>query len=87
MFELLKSLPDEDANEILARIRAGVEPREIVDSVKHGHLLVQFAATFGDSRGIVSSEVDGGSKSGSGNFSGETQEPGMDSESSSKPNS
>jgi len=84
---LLKSLPDEEASEILARIRAGVDPREIVDSVKHGHMLVHFAATFGESRGSVSSEVDRGGVSGSGDLSGEIQESGMDAESPSKPNS
>jgi len=84
---MLKSLPDEEASEVLARIRAGVDPRDIIDSVKHGNMLVQFAATFGESRGSVSSEVDGGSVGGSGDLSGEMQEPGMDADSPSKQNS
>jgi hypothetical protein len=87
LFELLKSLPDEEAGEVLARIRAGVNPRDIIDSVKHGHMLVQFASTFGSSGHSVSSEVDGGSRSGSGNMPGQNQEPSKESDSPSKLNS
>jgi hypothetical protein len=81
LFELLKSLRDEDACELLARIRAGVDPSEIVDTVRHGNMLMQFASTVGSSRDSVSSDADGGmgsssgsgGKSGSGNILGDSQ--------------
>ncbi|KAF1946113.1 hypothetical protein EJ02DRAFT_299510, partial [Clathrospora elynae] len=44
LFELLKSLPDDDASELLWRIRAGVDPRDIVETVHHGNMLMQFAS-------------------------------------------
>jgi hypothetical protein len=59
LFELLKSLPDEDASEILGIIRAGVAPRDIVEAVRHGNMLVQLASTFGSSKDSVSREVEG----------------------------
>jgi hypothetical protein len=77
---LLKSLPDEDATELLARIRAGEDLREIVDTVRHGNLLMQFASTFGSSGGTVSSEVDGSGGSRSGNRSGDAEETTKDSD-------
>jgi hypothetical protein len=40
LFNLLKSLPDEDASELLGRIRDGVAPRDIVETVRHGNILV-----------------------------------------------
>jgi hypothetical protein len=64
LFELLKSLSDEDASELLGRIRAGVEPRDIVETVTHGNMLMQFASASESSRG---------SASGSGS-SGDSQE-------------
>lgn len=89
LFELLKSLPNEDASELLARIRAGMDPKEIVDSVRHGNMLMQFASTVGDNRGNVSSEADGGigSSSGSGDRFGISQEPRNDSDSQTKESS
>ncbi|KAF1837549.1 hypothetical protein BDW02DRAFT_565835 [Decorospora gaudefroyi] len=68
LFELLKSLSDEEASELLGRIRAGVEPRDIVETVTHGNMLMQFASSSGS--------ASGGSQHGSGgNGSGDSQEP------------
>ncbi|KAJ6270746.1 hypothetical protein PSV08DRAFT_351562 [Bipolaris maydis] len=50
LFELLKSLPYEDASETLARIRAGEEPRDIVETITHGNVLMQIATELGGSR-------------------------------------
>jgi hypothetical protein len=63
LFELLKSLPDNDASELLGRIRAGVEPRDILETVTHGNMLMQFASASGSSGGSASGR---GSGSGSG---------------------
>jgi hypothetical protein len=83
LFELLKSLPDEDANELLRRIRDGVAPQDIVETVRHGNILVQFASTLGSSTDSVSNEVEGRSGSGSGsrNTIGGSQEPKKESDS------
>ncbi|KAI8936430.1 hypothetical protein NX059_006838 [Plenodomus lindquistii] len=44
LFELLRTLPEEDAFELLARIRAGTDTRDLVETIQHGNLLVQFAS-------------------------------------------
>jgi hypothetical protein len=65
LFELLKSLPYEDASETLGRIRAGEEPRDIVETVTHGNVLMQIATETGGSK----SSIDGSptkSRRGSG---------------------
>jgi hypothetical protein len=59
---LLKSLPDEDASELLGRIRAGVDPRDLVETVTHGNMLMQFASASGSSRGSVSGSGSGDSQ-------------------------
>lgn len=41
---MLKTLPEEDSFELLARIRAGVDTRELVEQIQHGNMLVQFAS-------------------------------------------
>lgn len=89
---MLRDLPEEEAGELLARIRAGMDPKDIVDTVRHGNMLMQFASTVGSSRGRVSSEADGGigcsigsgGGSGSGNRLGDNQEPRNDSDSPAK---
>lgn len=43
IFELMKTLPDKEAAELFGRIRAGVEPRDLVEQVHHGNALVQLA--------------------------------------------
>jgi len=74
LFELLKSLPDKDASEILGRIRAGVEPREIIEAVSHGNMLVHFAAANGSSRDSAGSSI-GGYEDRSRGGSGENEKP------------
>ena len=44
LFELLRSLPEEEALSLFAKIRAGGEPQEIMDQARHGTVLVQLAA-------------------------------------------
>ena len=44
LFELMKNLPEEEAYALYGRIRAGVEPRELVEQVHHGSVLVQLAS-------------------------------------------
>jgi len=41
---MLKTLPDQEAVDLLGRIRAGVEPRDLVEQVQHGSMLVQLAS-------------------------------------------
>ncbi|KAH7388603.1 hypothetical protein BKA66DRAFT_386227, partial [Pyrenochaeta sp. MPI-SDFR-AT-0127] len=43
IFELMRTLPDKEAAELFGRIRAGVEPRDLVEQVQHGNVLVQLA--------------------------------------------
>ena len=74
MFELLKSLPNDDASELLGRIRAGVEPRDIVEAVSHGNMLVNFAAAVGSSRDSAGSST-GGDEDRSRSGSGEKEKP------------
>lgn len=47
LFELLKSLPEDNVAEIPVRIRAGVGLRDIFETVTHGNMLMQFASTLG----------------------------------------
>ncbi|EOA82132.1 uncharacterized protein SETTUDRAFT_23375 [Exserohilum turcica Et28A] len=89
LFELLKSLPYEDAAETLGRIRAGVEPRDIVETITHGSMLMQFASKFRDTKTGTSSSIDkseasSGSESGNGMEIEET-ESGTASRSSEEP--
>ncbi|KAF2856148.1 hypothetical protein T440DRAFT_494957 [Plenodomus tracheiphilus IPT5] len=44
LFELLRTLPEEDSIKLLARIRAGADTRDLVETIRHGNLLVQFAS-------------------------------------------
>ena len=69
LFELLKSLPEDNASEILGRIRAGVEPRDIVETVTHGNMLMQFASTLGSDKDSSNQNMEktrSRSRSGSG---------------------
>jgi hypothetical protein len=59
---LLKSLPGEDASKLLGRIRAGVDPRDIVETVTHGNMLMQFASASGSSRASLSGSGSGDSQ-------------------------
>ena len=88
LFQLLRDLPEEEAGELLARIRAGMDPKDIVDTVRHGNMLVQFASTMESSRDSASTEADGGvgssggggGRSGSIDKSGDSQEQRKDSD-------
>jgi hypothetical protein len=81
LFQLLRDLPEEEAGELLARIRAGMDPKDIVDTVRHGNMLVQFASTMESSRDSESTEADGGiGSSGSVDKSGDSQEQRKDSD-------
>ena len=86
LFQLLRDLPEEEAGELLARIRAGMDPKDIVDTVRHGNMLVQFASTMESSRDSASTEADGGigssggGRSGSVDKSGDSQEQRKDSD-------
>lgn len=44
LFELLRTLPEESAFELLARIRAGADTRDLVETMQYGNLLVKFAS-------------------------------------------
>lgn len=44
LFDLLKTLPEEDSLELLGRIRAGIDSRDLLEQIQHGSLLVQFAS-------------------------------------------
>lgn len=48
LFELLKSLSEEDSLKLLGRIRAGVDVKDLVEHIQHGSLLVQFASAFAE---------------------------------------
>jgi hypothetical protein len=45
LYEMLKTLPEQEANELLVRIRAGGELSEVVEQAKGGTLLVQLSLT------------------------------------------
>jgi hypothetical protein len=45
MLELLVNLPDEDAQSILQRIRAGADIATLIDHIKSGNLLLQMAVS------------------------------------------
>ena len=83
---MLRDLPEEEAGELLARIRAGMDPKDIVDTVRHGNMLIQFASTMESSRDSASTEADGGigssggGRSGSVDKSGDSQEQRKDSD-------
>lgn len=47
LFGLLRTLPEEDAFELLARIRAGSDVHSLLESIHHGNLLVLFASASG----------------------------------------
>ncbi|KAH9865695.1 hypothetical protein J1614_009282 [Plenodomus biglobosus] len=44
LFELLRTLPEESAFDLLARIRAGADTRDLVETMQYGNLLVKFAS-------------------------------------------
>ena len=86
---MLKSLPYEDAAEALGRIRAGAEPRDIVETITHGNMLMQIASTFKGKKHCTNGSIDkseewSGSESGNGNEHEET-ESGTSSRSSEEP--
>lgn len=63
-----------------------MDPKDIVDTVRHGNMLVQFASTMESSRDSESTEADGGigssggGRSGSVDKSGDSQEQRKDSD-------
>ncbi|CBX92637.1 predicted protein [Plenodomus lingam JN3] len=63
LFELLRTLPEESAFELLARIRAGADTRELVETMQYGNLLVQFASasTAGSQDSQDNQQCSGGS--------------------------
>ncbi|KAI1520645.1 HTH-Tnp-Tc3-2 domain containing protein [Pyrenophora tritici-repentis] len=83
LFELLKSLSDKDASEVLGRIRAGAKPQDIIESVKHGNMLMHFASAMGSSRDSpTSSQVGDRERSRSG--SRDNEKPGKDADTPTK---
>ncbi|KAL6706465.1 hypothetical protein ACN47E_005404 [Coniothyrium glycines] len=60
LFELLKTLPDEDALDLLSKIRSGVDIGDLVLMVQHGSLLIELAssASRSQSRGSQDSSKD-----------------------------
>ncbi|RMZ68915.1 c6 transcription factor [Pyrenophora seminiperda CCB06] len=81
LFELLKSLPDKEASEVLGRIRAGMEPRHIIETVSHGNMLMHFASSVGSNRLSVSSSQ-GGEWERRRSESGENEKPQTDEDTS-----
>ncbi|KAH7108837.1 hypothetical protein B0J11DRAFT_239907 [Dendryphion nanum] len=43
LLEMMKSLPETDAIEVFRRVRAGVDPRIIINQARDGNLLMQFS--------------------------------------------
>lgn len=51
MLELLTTLPDDEASQLLGRLRAGAEIKDLVEQVRGGSLLVEFSkATLKEAR-------------------------------------
>jgi flagellar biosynthesis/type III secretory pathway chaperone len=51
LYEMLKTLPEQEANELLVRIRTGAELSEVVEQAKGGTLLVQLSLARGEKAG------------------------------------
>jgi adenine-specific DNA glycosylase len=45
LFDMLKSFPEPEANNLLARVRAGTDPSLLVEQVRHGSLLMQMLSS------------------------------------------
>lgn len=45
LFDMLKTLPEEDAFDLLNKIRSGVDTRELVQMIQHGNMLIQLASS------------------------------------------
>jgi hypothetical protein len=52
LFDMLKSFPESEANNLLARVRAGTDPSLLVEQVRHGSLLMQMLSS---SQGVATS--------------------------------
>jgi uncharacterized protein (DUF3084 family) len=45
LFDMFKSFPEQEANILLARVRAGTDPSVLVEQVRHGSLLLQMLSS------------------------------------------
>lgn len=45
LFDMLRSFPEQEANALLARVRAGADPSLLVEQVKHGSVLMQLLSS------------------------------------------
>ncbi|KAF2031963.1 hypothetical protein EK21DRAFT_87575 [Setomelanomma holmii] len=45
LFSMFRNFPEQEANDLLARIRAGMEPSQLVEQVKHGSVLMQLSSS------------------------------------------
>jgi hypothetical protein len=50
LFDMLRSFPKEEANELLARVRAGQDPSLLVEQVRTGSVLMEIMASDRGSR-------------------------------------
>jgi hypothetical protein len=41
LFDMLRTMPDSDAHEVLQRIKAGLQPDDILRLIRDGNLLMQ----------------------------------------------
>ncbi|KAH7080265.1 hypothetical protein BKA63DRAFT_239519 [Paraphoma chrysanthemicola] len=45
LFDMFRTFPEQEANNLLARIRAGMEPSMLVEQVRHGSVLMQLSSS------------------------------------------
>jgi hypothetical protein len=51
LFDMFRTFPEQEANDLLARIRAGMEPSMLVEQVRHGSVLMQLSSSSSSGSG------------------------------------